>query len=73
MPTYEYHCDHCGTFEHRQSFSEPTLQQCPKCGGPVRRLISRNVNVIYKTGGYYVSDHRSADYQAKARADGGSK
>lgn len=73
MPTYEYSCEHCGTFEHKQSFSESALQRCPSCGAPVRRLISRNVNVIYRTGGYYVSDNRSADYKTKAKEDGGGK
>lgn len=72
MPIYEYDCSKCGIFEYRQSFSDPALERCPTCGGPVKRIISRNVNVIYKAPGFYVSDHRSADYRAKASQDSGS-
>ncbi|MGE5560566.1 MAG: FmdB family zinc ribbon protein [Chloroflexota bacterium] len=69
MPTYEYKCDRCGVFEYRQSFSDPTLERCPTCGSPVKRMISRNVNVIYKAAGFYVSDHRSSEYKASASKD----
>ena len=49
MPTYEYAgvdperaCEHCcRPFEVRQAMSEEPLGKCPRCGGPIERLISR--------------------------------
>jgi putative FmdB family regulatory protein len=47
MPTYEYeHIDQekltCeDPFEAIQSMSEDALTKCPKCGMPVRKLISK--------------------------------
>lgn len=72
MPTYEYSCPTCGVFECRQSFKDAALERCPSCGSPVKRIISRNVNIIYRSSGFYVSDHRSADYKSRASEDGGS-
>jgi len=48
MPTYEYQavdtdraCEHCRQrFEVRQSMRDAPLATCPRCGAPVRRLIS---------------------------------
>lgn len=48
MPTYEYQsrqpknaCDLCRQrFEVRQSMQDAPLTACPRCGGPVERLIS---------------------------------
>ncbi len=48
MPTYEYQavdsalaCEHCRErFEVRQSMRDEPLAACPKCGQPVRRLVS---------------------------------
>ena len=46
MPVYEY--EHLGrpcalgsVFEQRQSMAEPSLERCPKCGGPVNKQVSR--------------------------------
>ncbi len=49
MPIYEYQandaaagCEHCRRgFEVRQAMADPPLKTCPKCDGPVRRIISR--------------------------------
>jgi putative FmdB family regulatory protein len=48
MPIYEYKvakgpgCDYCkNKFEVRQSVNDELLKKCPKCGGEVKRLISR--------------------------------
>lgn len=71
MPTYDYHCDTCGDFEVFQNIKDEPLQKCPHCGGKVRRLVSKNVNVIYKAPGFYVSDHRSKEYKQKAKEDSG--
>jgi putative FmdB family regulatory protein len=58
MPTYEYECAGCGVFEQKQSIKEDALKECPACKGEVKRLISRNVGVIYKGAGYYTTDSR---------------
>ena len=43
MPLYEYECPKDGTFEKIQKFSDPPLDVCPKCGGPVEKLLSHPV------------------------------
>lgn len=48
MPIYEYetsskknNCSFCRTgFEQLQRISDSALRVCPKCGGPVKRIIS---------------------------------
>ena len=48
MPIYEYQakeesqsCVHCiERFEEFQRIADPLLENCPRCGAPVRRLIS---------------------------------
>ncbi len=59
MPTYEYECSTCHrVFEVRQRISEPALETCDACGGPVRRLLSP-APFILKGGGWYVTDYPS--------------
>lgn len=51
MPAYEYLCESCGGhFERRQKMSEPEVKDCPKCSGPVKRLISGGAGAIVKGG-----------------------
>ena len=69
MPTYEYMCEKCGKFEEFQRMSDEPLSRCPKCGSSVRRLISKNVGIIFKGSGFYVTDHRSEDYKKRAQDD----
>ncbi len=58
MPTYEYECTSCGYhFEKFQSMTEDPIEVCPKCGGKVVRLISKNVNFILKGSGFYKTDY----------------
>lgn len=66
MPTYEYECDNCGKFEELQKITAPVLETCPRCGGSVHRLISKNIGIIFKGSGFYVTDHRSSGYTNKA-------
>jgi putative FmdB family regulatory protein len=56
MPTYDYRCENCGTFEKIQKITEEPLTECPECGAPVHRLISRNVGVVLKGSGFYKTD-----------------
>jgi len=41
MPTYTYQCHSCAyLFEKEQKITDPPLTTCPKCGGPVKRVIT---------------------------------
>lgn len=61
MPTYDYECTECGyTFEYFQSMSDDLLQECPKCGGKVKRLIGGGLGVIFKGSGFYVTDNKKS-------------
>ena len=57
MPTYEYECKSCGhSFDAFQSIKDEPLKTCPKCNKEVRRLINGGTGVIFKGGGFYVTD-----------------
>jgi putative FmdB family regulatory protein len=69
MPLYEYQCDECGhTFEKIQKFSDPLEEQCPKCGGPVRKLMSSPA-IQFKGSGWYITDYAKKETPA-AKNDG---
>ncbi len=60
MPTYEYLCNKCEhAFEVVQSFTDPAIEQCPKCQGGVRKVYN-NVGVVFKGSGFYKTDSRSS-------------
>lgn len=51
MPTYEYRCSRCDHhFESFQKISAAPIEECPACGGPVKRLISSGAGIIVKSG-----------------------
>ena len=58
MPLYEYQCEECGQrFERIRKFSDPPLEEpCPKCGGPIKKLISSPA-IQFKGKGWYVTDY----------------
>lgn len=59
MPTYEYECKSCGNrFTKFQSIKDKSVQSCPECSGPVRRIISGGVGVIFKGSGFYTTDYK---------------
>jgi putative FmdB family regulatory protein len=58
MPTYEYSCTSCGTFDVEQRITEPALSTCDKCGGPVQRLISRS-SFALRGGGWHADGYSS--------------
>ncbi len=59
MPTYEYVCTDCGSdLEAVQSFSAPSLTDCPTCGGKLRKRFGA-VGVVFKGSGFYRNDSRS--------------
>ena len=65
MPTYEYSCPSCGTFDLDQRITEPARTRCDRCGGPVKRLISRS-SFALRGGGWYADG-----YAAKTGTKGG--
>ncbi len=69
MPIYEYNCNNCGKFEFLHGPGEGALTQCPKCGSPVRRLMSSRMGIVFHGSGYYVTDHRSEEYKKSASAE----
>ena len=74
MPLYEYQCDECGhTFEKIQKFSDPLEAVCPKCGGPVRKLMSSPA-IQFKGSGWYITDYaKKESAPAKGDAKGETK
>ena len=61
MPTYQYVCTHPEDkheFEVVQSFSDPSVTECPECGSPVRKVYG-SVGVVFKGSGFYRTDSRA--------------
>ena len=59
MPIYEYQCDRCHeVFEIFHKIDEDCRVACPKCLGPVKKLISAT-NFVLKGSGFYVNDYPS--------------
>lgn len=78
MPTYDYECETCGKrFELFQSMKDAKLEICPAeiCTGQgkVRRLLGTGGGIIFKGGGFYQTDYRSASYQSGAKKETESK
>ncbi len=68
MPIYEYQCDHCSeVFEIFHKIDDDGQVACPKCLGPVRKLISAP-NFVLKGAGFYVND-----YPSESRREGRRK
>src|ERR1700722_2588451 len=78
MPLYEYQCKKCKhRFEQIQKFSDKPVKKCPKCGGPLEKLISTS-SVQFKGSGWYVSDYGrkgsgGQSSSSSSESDGGSK
>ena len=67
MPLYEYQCDKCAhRFEVIQKFSDVPIDVCPKCGGPVKKLLSSPA-IQFKGTGWYITD-----YARSGKSDSGS-
>ena len=65
MPVYEYACTACGErTEARQSFDDPPLEECPHCGGRLRKLYSP-VGIVFKGSGFYSTDAKSKSSSSK--------
>ncbi len=65
MPIYEYACTACGErTEAKQSFDDSPLQECPVCGGKLRKLYSP-VGIVFKGSGFYSTDYGRGNKKAK--------
>ncbi len=87
MPVYDYKCLTCGKeFEYQQKITDNALEHCPpeicekelKGNGKVERLISKNIGLVFKGSGFYLTDyvhkHNSAaktNGSANGSANGG--
>jgi putative FmdB family regulatory protein len=59
MPHYDYECIKCGhIFEVFQKITEEHLKNCPKCKGPIKRLIGSGASIIFKGNGFYTTDYK---------------
>ena len=60
MPLYDYKCSKCGNvFEALQKMNDAPLKKCPKCKGPIKRLIS-SPGIIFKGSGFHVTDYKKS-------------
>ena len=60
MPTYAYACKQCShRFDAVQSFADPTLTECPECGGPLRKEYG-SIGVTFNGSGFYRTDSRAS-------------
>jgi putative FmdB family regulatory protein len=72
VPTYQYACTACDhRFEEVQSFTDPSLTECPECNGRLRKLYG-SVGVVFKGSGFYRTDSRAKASADKSPADKGS-
>jgi putative FmdB family regulatory protein len=58
MPTYDYECTKCGRqFCVEQSMNDKPLKKCRECGGRLRKLLPKSLNLIFKGSGFYATDY----------------
>jgi putative FmdB family regulatory protein len=69
VPTYEYECPRCPrVFEVKQRITEPKLEVCERCGGPIHRLLSATPFIL-KGGGWYVTDYPSESRKKASKSE----
>lgn len=68
MPLYEYKCTRCQyKFEIVQKFGASPPPNCPKCGGPLSKVISAPA-LQFRGQGWYITDYaakKSPDKEEK--------
>lgn len=68
VPTYDYQCRNCGHItEVIHSMLEDGPSACERCGGELRRVF-HPTGIIFKGGGFYKTDSRSADSTSGAES-----
>ena len=73
MPLYEYQCEKCAhRFEVIQKFSDAPIDVCPKCGGPVVKLLSSPA-IQFKGSGFYITDYARKSDSATTPASSETK
>jgi len=72
MPTYEYRCPRGHTFDVFQRMSDEPVAECPECGEKSERLLSAGAGLLFKGGGFYITDYRSDSYKKAAEKEKGS-
>jgi putative FmdB family regulatory protein len=75
MPIYEYECGACGRrLEAIQKFSDPPLEKCPTCGGPLHKLQAAPA-FQFKGSGWYATDYggKKAEASEKPKTDAAEK
>lgn len=67
MPTYMYRCESCGNeLQKRQRMTDDPLVSCPNCGEDQLRRVINSVGVVFKGGGFYVTDNRGSSSNGAA-------
>ncbi|MBD3373273.1 MAG: zinc ribbon domain-containing protein [Candidatus Coatesbacteria bacterium] len=72
MPTYRFRCAECSEeFERFLSITAPDPESCPLCGaeGSIKRLPAAGSGLIFKGGGFYITDNRPESYKEAAQAE----
>jgi putative FmdB family regulatory protein len=70
VPTYDYQCRSCGFItEVVHSMFEDGPTECERCGGQLRRVF-HPTGIIFKGGGFYKTDSRSASSGPGAGSNG---
>ena len=67
---YSYRCPECGVFTLEQSMKDEPATECPTCASPVKRIIGKNVNVIYRATGFYCTDKKPCAERASSGETG---
>jgi len=74
MPTYDYHCDHCGhEFEREQRITEKPVKKCPSCGKLKARRMIGGGGFILKGGGWESDLYSGASNRTQADKPDASK
>jgi putative FmdB family regulatory protein len=72
MPIYEYVCEKCGqSMEAIQRLADPPLEECPKCGGRLRKKVSAPA-FQFKGTGWYVTDYARKGESGKSGSSSSS-
>ncbi|MDX2375910.1 FmdB family transcriptional regulator [Microbacterium sp. LRZ72] len=73
MPTYAYACKSCShRFETVQSFTDPTLTECPECAGTLRKEYG-SIGVTFNGSGFYRTDSRAGEGKSGSTGSSSAK